>query len=390
MQETFYCAFKSYDGYYEQGKERAWLKTIARNTVYKYYNSNKPRESFCVFFDVQDSMFHNIIVSNDLLPEERIIHDELVDSILCLISKLPEQQRMAVTCRYVNNFSISETAQIMGLPENTVKSNTHYGLQAIRKRMGLNPQKTKTKKGVVIMKKCIELYGLLFQFTKGYLTEAERMEVKTHISICNECATIVKGLTALHPHLEKNFYISGYSGYYKIAFQLNTGVVEYINYRKEIQKRIVDGANEMIANKGDLSNFFEMGHGGDMKLLSVYTNEGGKIEFVEEPDPPNMKAIYTRIPQVYEDCSLYSVYFANRDMRIVQSKDAPNLYEGYYGENPLGGGIMGLFVYVEENAANIRIKQGSGVLDFEGQKFAYSQRFTAKDENIRLSFTYNK
>jgi len=127
-----------------------------------------------------------------------------------------------------------------------------------------------------------------------------------------------------------------------------------------------------------------------MKLLSVYTNEGGKIEFVEEPNPPNMKATYTKIPKIYEDCCLYSAYFNSRDVRITQSKDAPNLYEGYHGENPMGGGIMGLFVHIEDSATNIRIKQGSGVLELDSQKFAYSQRITAEDERIRLSFTYNK
>jgi hypothetical protein len=79
-----------------------------------------------------------------------------------------------------------------------------------------------------------------------------------------------------------------------------------------------------------------------------------------------------------------------RDVRITQSKDAPNLYEGYHGENPMGGGIMGLFVHIEDSATNIRIKQGSGVLELDSQKFAYSQRITAEDERIRLSFTYNK
>ena len=240
------------------------------------------------------------------------------------------------------------------------------------------------------MKKCIDYYGLLFQYVKGYLTEEERAEVRDHIAACDECNTIVKGLTALCPYLKKEFYISGYSSYYKIAFQLNNGVAEYTNNRNEMQKNYVDEANKIIANNGDISNFFGMGHGSHMKLLSVYTNEGGKIEFVEEANPPNMKAVYTKIPKIYEDCCLYSSYFITRDRRISQSKDAPNLYEGHHGENPMGGGIMGLFVHIEDNASNIRIKQGSGVLELEGQKFAYSQRITAADERIRLVFTYNK
>ena len=389
VQETFYRAYKSYDGYDEQGKIRAWLKTIARNAVFKHYNANKTGETICVSIDDQDSPLHNIIISNDLLPEEKVIQDELVSDIFNAISKLPEQQRLAVTYRYVEDLSIVETAKIMGLSVNTVKSNAHYGLQAIRKQMGVNLKENKTQKGVAIMKKCIEYYGLLFQYAKGYLNENERAEIKDHIAVCAECATITKGLTALLPHLEKEFYKSGYDSYYKIAFQLNKGVVEYTNNRMELQKGDVDEANEVLANNGDLSGFFGMGHGSQMKLLSVYTNEGGKIEFIEEPNPPNMKAIYTKIPRIYKDCCLYSAYFNSGDMRIKQSKDAPNIYEGYHGENPMGGGIMGLFVHIEDSATNIRIKQGSGVLELDSQKFAYSQRITTEDERIRLTFTYN-
>jgi RNA polymerase sigma-70 factor (ECF subfamily) len=152
VQETFYRAYKSYDGYDEQGKIRAWLKTIARNAVFKHYNANKTGETICVSIDDQDSPLHNIIISNDLLPEEKVIHDELVSDIFGAISKLPEQQRMAVTYRYVEDLSIAETAQIMGLSANTVKSNAHYGLQAIRKQMGVTLKENKTQKGVAIMK----------------------------------------------------------------------------------------------------------------------------------------------------------------------------------------------------------------------------------------------
>jgi len=33
----------------------------------------------------------------------------------------------------------------------------------------------------------------------------------------------------------------------------------------------------------------------------------------------------------------------------------------------MSGGIMGLFVHIEDSATNIRIKQGSGVLELDSQ-----------------------
>ena len=402
-QETFYLAYKSFSGYSDYGKEKAWLKSIAKNAARRYYNNQN--KNFYISIDSNNSddfdnseNYYNTLASDELLPEDKIIHDELIGDILRLVAALPEQQRQIVTYRYINNLSIAETSDITGLSEGTVKSNAYYGIKNIREQLGIT-EKIKTinnKKGAVIMKKCIDYYGLLFEYSKGYLTKEEREEVAGHIKNCADCAKIVKGLTALYPYLLKEFD-EEVQNYYSIVFQVEEDVsLSYIGFSSNLSKKQVDEWNEILASNeykipGGRSLSFT-GHDADLKHLSEYCNNGGKVEFESINNPNfknNVRCIYTAIPKVYEKHWAYTTYLSSRQS-IMQSKDAPNLYTSYFNNNLGTAAKCGLFVYIYDGAANIRIKKGSGVLEFDGGvKFAYSQRFTSEEERIDLSFTFN-
>jgi len=49
------------------------------------------------------------------------------------LDQLPLPQREAVTLYFLEDLSIDEIAQVLGVPVGTVKSRLHYGKQAIRK-----------------------------------------------------------------------------------------------------------------------------------------------------------------------------------------------------------------------------------------------------------------
>ena len=53
------------------------------------------------------------------------------------ISTLPIAQRIVVVMYYINDLSLQEIAEILEVPEGTVKSRLHYGRQALKNRLGL-------------------------------------------------------------------------------------------------------------------------------------------------------------------------------------------------------------------------------------------------------------
>lgn len=396
-QETFYRAYKNYAGYEEQGKVRAWLKIIARNTVYKYYNATS-KITF-VSMDAEESPIINMLVSREPRPEDKLVHSELVKDVLRLIAKLPKQQQMAVTYRYAHNMSIAETSRLMGLPEGTVKSNASYGIKALRKQLGIVTSKTKTEtkqKGAKTMKTCNDFYGVLFEYAKGYLTKAERAEVETHTSVCTPCANKVHALAALWPYLQKELTQEGHKNYFSVVFQMDKNdTLSYTGMCSEFSEWEVNEFNKgLAANNGivpdEYQSMFNFGHDAGVNVLSDYTNEGGKIEpIILSESTSNIRRSFKTFPKLYPITWFYAAY-TWKYPSITQSKDAPNLYHGH-AANYLGNEAQcGLFMLIEKDATNIRIKKGSGVLNLDGHTFAYSQRFTAEDEKIDLSFTYNK
>lgn len=56
------------------------------------------------------------------------------------IAKLSLPQRVVVVMYYINDLSLHEIAEILEIPEGTVKSRLHYGRNALKNHLGLDEQ----------------------------------------------------------------------------------------------------------------------------------------------------------------------------------------------------------------------------------------------------------
>ena len=59
------------------------------------------------------------------------------------IAKLSLPQRVVVVMYYINDLSLHEIAEILEIPEGTVKSRLHYGRNALKNHLGLDEQTTR-------------------------------------------------------------------------------------------------------------------------------------------------------------------------------------------------------------------------------------------------------
>jgi len=59
------------------------------------------------------------------------------------LAKLSLPQRVVVVLYYINDLSLSEIAEILEIPEGTVKSRLHYGRHALRNHLGIDKQKVR-------------------------------------------------------------------------------------------------------------------------------------------------------------------------------------------------------------------------------------------------------
>lgn len=68
-------------------------------------------------------------------PETAVAEPEPPDDLLDQVATLPRQQRIAVALYYVDELSVREIADAMGLSEGAVKYHLHAGRAALRERL---------------------------------------------------------------------------------------------------------------------------------------------------------------------------------------------------------------------------------------------------------------
>jgi RNA polymerase sigma-70 factor (ECF subfamily) len=75
------------------------------------------------------------LASRELGPSETILKQELKQRVLRNLRSLPESDREIVILRHVEELSVQEVAQTLGLPEGTVKSRHFRAIQRLRALM---------------------------------------------------------------------------------------------------------------------------------------------------------------------------------------------------------------------------------------------------------------
>ena len=250
------------------------------------------------------------------------------------------------------------------------------------------------------MKTCMDFYGELFEYAKGFLSAEERAEIKAHIEKCPECANIVSALTALWPYLQKNVNAENCINHFNVCFQIAEDLeVGYVGMSSDSDKKTIDKHNALVEKNGGVlkGEFGGGGRGKIIKKLSSYIDNGQKIDYVtrEQGDGIHVSDIYTSMPKLSLRTWHYSAFLKDEidngfGWCIKQSELAPNLYEANM-RNDFGSAVhTAFFIPLPEGATNIRFKRGSGILELGEQRFAFAQRFAAQNERMELEFTFNK
>ena len=71
-------------------------------------------------------------------PQYITEQDDESKRIQAAIAKLSLPHRVVVVMYYINDLSLNEIAEILEIPEGTVKSRLHYGRRALRNQLGLD------------------------------------------------------------------------------------------------------------------------------------------------------------------------------------------------------------------------------------------------------------
>jgi RNA polymerase sigma-70 factor (ECF subfamily) len=138
-QETFLRLIKGADAYERQAKFTTWLYTIARNLCVDASRRGKHRKAASLDAPLGDD--EGSVSLLDLVPDGAAGVDrqaqsrELAVRIRDAIEALPDEQREIFLLREVADLQFNEIANVVGCPENTVKSRMRYALEKLREAL---------------------------------------------------------------------------------------------------------------------------------------------------------------------------------------------------------------------------------------------------------------
>lgn len=131
-QEALVKAHRALRRFRRDATFRPWFLTIVGNEARNRVRSARRRESLLL----RAALEHDPTDGGTSSPESAALAAEEREALLAAIERLPDEQRLAVTCRYFLDLSEVETATVLGVKPGTVKSRLSRGLERLGREGG--------------------------------------------------------------------------------------------------------------------------------------------------------------------------------------------------------------------------------------------------------------
>lgn len=136
VQDAFLSAYKSLDRFDGRAQLTTWLHRITVNACLMKLRSKarKPQQSIEALLPtfVEDGHQARSTRAWNLDPSAGIQRSEVRELVRAKISELPEQYRIVLVLRDIEELSTEETAEVLEMTVNAVKTRLHRARQALR------------------------------------------------------------------------------------------------------------------------------------------------------------------------------------------------------------------------------------------------------------------
>jgi RNA polymerase sigma-70 factor (ECF subfamily) len=136
VQEVFISAFQELPRFRRQSGFLTWLYRIAVNTALEALRKEGARQRTYLRAALDAECFPSSLIVHEQLCGERLaLSRELQMEVRDALERLPAEARAILTLRYFEEFSTPEIAEILQVPEGTVRSRLFYARQELMKIM---------------------------------------------------------------------------------------------------------------------------------------------------------------------------------------------------------------------------------------------------------------
>lgn len=148
LQNSYMYVAKSIKNLKNPESFEGWLSTIVRHECQKYIAKRKRISD--VFASVLSSKEHELL-SSETVPYELIEKRTVNEAVRRMVDSLPEDKRACIVLYYFEQISLPEIAQILGIPEGTVKSRLYSARKILEKEFKKLQKKDDTLYGISVI-----------------------------------------------------------------------------------------------------------------------------------------------------------------------------------------------------------------------------------------------
>ena len=134
-QETLLRVFENFSDLREPERVRSWVFRIARNACLMKRRKSVFAPDQELSLDEEKEGRPMEIGDWSKLPDDEFLRSERRDALHAAVADLPETYRAVVLLRDLEELSTEETAQILGLTLDAVKTRLHRGRLALREKL---------------------------------------------------------------------------------------------------------------------------------------------------------------------------------------------------------------------------------------------------------------
>lgn len=136
LQETFLRVIKGAGNYERKAKFTTWLYTIARNLCVDQSRRKKHRKTTSLdqpmSKDQDSGTLLDVLPGAEMGSDRKSVSKQLHTTLHQAIATLSDEQREVFLMREFLDMPFKQIAEVVGVPENTVKSRMRYALEKLR------------------------------------------------------------------------------------------------------------------------------------------------------------------------------------------------------------------------------------------------------------------
>lgn len=127
LQELFMKLIEKPESYNSKFPFQTWFYSVANNMCKNEYRRREVRQEFQATETPEPQL--------DFIDDKTIEPEQIVEKIFDALEELGEEHRSAFLLRYREGFSIKDVAEILELPEGTVKSRLFYARKVLAEKL---------------------------------------------------------------------------------------------------------------------------------------------------------------------------------------------------------------------------------------------------------------